>query len=59
MALLMCPTVYEIIILIGPVKCSLGDLDDEWGVRERQILEVGSVLIASVRKYRNGREEKH
>jgi hypothetical protein len=49
----ICPGVYELIKLVGPVKCALGDLDDEWGVGEGQALEICGVLNTNVRKYRS------
>ena len=34
--------------LVGPVKCPLGDFDNEWCVRECECLKVGGVLQKNV-----------
>lgn len=37
--------------LVSTVKCTLGDLDNEGGVREGKCLEVGGVLKVVLERY--------
>jgi hypothetical protein len=44
-------------LLVGSVKCTLGDLDDDGSIGEGQSLKIGSILIGNVSGF-HGIEEK-